>query len=326
MTWIVGIDEAGYGPTLGPLVIGASLWQVTGHDSQAAFRNWAEGFEHPQYGRLCVNDSKQLYSPGGGLLTIEASLFAALATIPVEASSFRDLFEWLTEQAWAADEPWHEGWSPSLTLHLETMPISAKDAAVCSAWGDGSAKLVGVGARVVQPQEFNELCDQCGNKATVLTELSLKLAGRMLARAGAVERVDVYCDKHGGRNHYAAALQHFWPEARLHIVQEKREQSQYRLMHREGLFGGGERGGEPDESRWYFTAKGDGFVPTGLASMIAKYLRERCMGAFNDFWLKSLPKLRPTAGYPMDAQRFLAEIESVRQRLAIPERVIKRCR
>ena len=28
MPLVVGIDEAGYGPTLGPLVVGATLWRV----------------------------------------------------------------------------------------------------------------------------------------------------------------------------------------------------------------------------------------------------------------------------------------------------------
>ena len=50
--------------------------------------------------------------------------------------------------------------------------------------------------------------------------------------------------------------------------------------------------------------KGEEFLPTALASMTAKYLRELSMRAFNEFWCARVPGLRPTAGYPGDAPRF----------------------
>ena len=47
-----------------------------------------------------------------------------------------------------------------------------------------------------------------------------------------------------------------------------------------------------------FRMNGEEFLPTALASMTAKYLRELAMRAFNEFWCASVPGLRPTAGYP----------------------------
>ena len=35
MTLLIGIDEAGYGPNLGPLCVGASAWRVEGGGRKA---------------------------------------------------------------------------------------------------------------------------------------------------------------------------------------------------------------------------------------------------------------------------------------------------
>ena len=55
-----------------------------------------------------------------------------------------------------------------------------------------------------------------------------------------------------------------------------------------------------------FRTKGEEFLPTALASMTAKYLRELSMRAFNEFWCARVTGLRPTAGYPMD----VAEVQA----------------
>jgi len=41
-----------------------------------------------------------------------------------------------------------------------------------------------------------------------------------------------------------------------------------------------------------------------LGSMLAKYVRELAMTAFNRLWSDRCPGLRPTAGYPVDAARW----------------------
>ena len=50
-------------------------------------------------------------------------------------------------------------------------------------------------------------------------------------------------------------------------------------------------------------------LPTALASMLAKYVRELYMRAFNQYWQARKPGLRPTAGYARDAGRFIADIK-----------------
>jgi len=67
-------------------------------------------------------------------------------------------------------------------------------------------------------------------------------------------------------------------------------------------------------------------LPTALASMTAKYFRELAMRAFNHFWAAAVPNLRPTAGYPVDARRFKADIAKVQKKLGIQDHCLWRIR
>jgi hypothetical protein len=80
------------------------------------------------------------------------------------------------------------------------------------------------------------------------------------------------------------------------------------------------------EIEFRFQPKGERHLPTALASMTAKYLRELAMRPFNAFWQRHMPALRATAGYPTDAQRFYDDIRPVRRRLKIADRLVWRVR
>jgi hypothetical protein len=60
--------------------------------------------------------------------------------------------------------------------------------------------------------------------------------------------------------------------------------------------------------------------------MVAKYLRERLMESFNQFWQQHLPNLKPTAGYPVDAVRFRDQIQQEAIRQSLPTQCWWRCR
>ncbi len=67
-------------------------------------------------------------------------------------------------------------------------------------------------------------------------------------------------------------------------------------------------------------------LPTALASMLSKYLREVFMQIFNAFWMERIPGLKRTAGYPLDGKRFLREIADVQAELGVNEDLIRRAR
>src|ERR1051326_314870 len=83
MAWVAGIDEAGYGPLLGPLTIGASLWQTA--DGAIAETDFWKLLRHAvarpggrkkQHWRIPVGDSKLVYDRAQGICSLERSVLA----------------------------------------------------------------------------------------------------------------------------------------------------------------------------------------------------------------------------------------------------------
>ena len=91
MPWVVGIDEAGYGPNLGPLVQAAVAVRLPGHDPAG----WDTLKPHvrrccdPDDGRLLIDDSKKVYAGGNGLAELELAAMAVTmaATFPCPPNS-----------------------------------------------------------------------------------------------------------------------------------------------------------------------------------------------------------------------------------------------
>jgi len=67
-------------------------------------------------------------------------------------------------------------------------------------------------------------------------------------------------------------------------------------------------------------------LPTALASMVAKYVRELSMDQLNGYFAERVPGLRPTAGYGLDAWRFLDDVATARAAEGVPDHVILRSR
>jgi hypothetical protein len=124
--------------------------------------------------------------------------------------------------------------------------------------------------------------------------------------------VTVICDKHGGRNHYRDLLTASFPECLVEVYAEGQKASLYR-------FGPPQRRVE-----FRFESHAEAYLPTALASMASKYLRELAMRAWNHFWCSRVVGLRPTAGYPEDAKRFRAEIATAQAELGIDDTLVWR--
>jgi ribonuclease HII len=320
MTCIIGTDEAGYGPNLGPLVIASTSWRVASSPGDDRWRRvwdflagqWTDT-PAPLFG-----DSKSLYTSGGSWAGLERGLFAALATLPDKlgsVESWRTLLARLAPECLAEvdDQPWYAPFDCPLPRDVPAAAIDAARQELASTLANTGIQLTSIRVRVVFPAAFNARVDESDSKGTALSLWTLELVRDLMADADS-EPVMVHCDKHGGRNRYAALLQTVFPESWIEVQDESRQRSLYRW------------GASPRRVEAQFAAKGERFLPSALASMAAKYVRELAMCAWNDYWQRQIPGLRPTAGYPVDARRFADEIRVTQQNLGIADNLIWRTR
>jgi len=317
MAFVLGTDEAGYGPNLGPLCIAASAWQLPDDaPSDGLYDRLSQVVCAQPKGRgdkLAIADSKCLYKSGDTLELLEHGVLVALSCLDRLPRRWSNIWRALDSQSLVQIDglPWHDGFDEDLPLHVPVDELRATGLRFVDGAATADVKIVELQSAVLFPAAFNEAVKRCDNKAEVLSLTTLELARRVIENLPP-GRAIVFCDKHGGRNYYAALLQHIFPDELVRVSLETTDLGVYHVRH----------AGRQIEFR--FQPKGERHLPTALASMTAKYLRELAMRPFNAFWQRHIPELKPTAGYYTDAQRFFNAIQPVRRRLKISPRLVWR--
>ncbi len=319
MAWIVGIDEAGYGPNLGPFVMSAVAFRVPGTDT--AVDLWsllASAVRRPgepcDIGRLIVGDSKLVYSPDRGIGSLECELYPFFAASSGTATCLR---EYILQYAPGSKvELKAETWFTGRTkLPIADLPPHDAGRRLTQTCLDAGISFGALRSVVVCSRRFNQLVDRWGSKGAVLGQALADLIAHFISTEPRTESVTFFIDKHGGRNTYVAMLQEALRDGVVVAHQESMDRSEYSVL------------GLDREMRFVFTPRADSqFFAVALASMASKYLRELLMHEFNRYWRRKVPGLRPTHGYPGDARRFFAEVRSTAAALAIPEEALWRRR
>lgn len=322
---VLGVDEAGYGPNIGPLTIAASIWRMPqavteselGENFGQVFKplRWSENCGHVPFG-----DSKKLYRPGGGLGSLEAGLLSAMnvsGKVPTHLYALLDQVGSLSPghesfaSQLAADAPWYHG------LEQIVIPASCESAhdigrltsVASTAFAEMDVELLGIKAVVISERSFNEQLKVTGSKGQILSLATLGLVQRALGGLeGLDEPAEVYCDRQGGRKNYIPVLLDAMPDEWFTEIKATNQRSSY--INRQS-----------PARTIHFSVQGDSFPPTALASMLAKYLRERLMDSVNAYWRGHIEGIKPTAGYPTDAKRFRAAIDSKASQLQLDESV-----
>lgn len=309
---IVGVDEAGYGPNIGPLVIAATVWKVPQalalpQLNEVLFPTFAAKAFKIGDGHIPIGDSKILYSPASGLLSLEAGVLAMLGQLEpigndliwlVRSLCSQESLECLTQ--W----PWYQSLTQTVQQELPVAEILRLQDTARKCLNAIQIELLQIKATMFSDSAFNSQISKLGSKGQLLSTSSLKLAHDVACKYDC--QVDIFCDRQGGRKKYLPVLLQTMPERWFETIVESDKLSSYRTL---------------TEPRWtfHFTVGGEQFAPVGLASMTAKFVRERMMHVLNAYWQRQIPGVQPTAGYPQDAKRFRLAIETTAISLGFPE-------
>jgi ribonuclease HII len=320
---LIGIDEAGYGPLLGPLVVAGAAFRVPdGAVPESAEAILSTGLERAcRRAGLRVDDSKRVHRDGG-LRALERTVlpFARCALRPAVASSADDGLDALLAAfgcpaSACRAAPWYAAGPPAFPLIVDGDELSAAAQALQVGLGDSAIEFLGLRADVLPEARLNERFDSTGNKAEVLFDTSAGVAERLLALRRPSEAVLLVFDRQGGRQRYLSHVQSRWPDAFAWTLFETPTSSAYRLD------------GHAAPVTLRFDVEADaGSPPVGLASMTAKYLREAMMLLWNGWFAGVCPDVRPTAGYTQDGRRWLEATRAARMAAGIPDALLVRRR
>ncbi|HEY8750399.1 MAG TPA: hypothetical protein VIM11_20615 [Tepidisphaeraceae bacterium] len=321
---LAGIDEAGYGPLLGPLVVGCCAFRINGDlgDGEVPcvwtrLRKYVSRNRVKTGRKIHVNDSKAVYSSSVGLKELERSVLA----ISSAAGGWDDTLDQAMDRLapGAARESREYSWyqpadEEAFPIEQDAMPVRIFGNALRQEMNRTSTHCVHLCAQLVFERRFNRMLNATRNKASTLFSIAAMHLDYLLKTHGH-EGLVIICDRQGGREHYGQLLRMMFEDWSLEIDCEKDGNSEYRLL-RDGHV-----------VRIVFREKAEAnCLSVAVASMLSKYLREAMMRRFNAYWQRELPGVAPTAGYYGDGTRFLSDIAQRRKELGIGDEELVRCK
>ncbi len=300
MNFLAGVDEAGLGPILGPLVVGGvAMTGPEGADPWKVLRRFVAR-KKQEKGKVRVADSKKVNQGPHGLRHLEETALVFWTALHGEVPP--TLGDWL--QRLGADLealarcPWYESLALRLPRQADADWIALQAELVARTLRQSEITIVDIAVRAVDVEEWNALIADTDNKSRAHFHAYAAVLGRLLATVPTGLSGHVVADRCGGRMHYAHDLRHLCPGSSVEIEREEPSVSSYRVKNQDQTIA------------ITFAERGeDRAFPTALASCFAKYLRELMVECLNTWFAARVPGLQPTAGYFVDGHRFLGDVE-----------------
>jgi ribonuclease HII len=297
-----GIDEAGYGPMLGPLCIAQSILSIEewtpgekAPDLWAVLNKAVGKTKRDAKTKIPVGDSKNLKLANSSitqhpLIHLERAVLTFLAARDGDfPRTDIQLFESLGAKL--DEKPWYGGEPIGLPLGSADAMLAVDSSHLRTTMHKHGVELLELNVKVVDVSEFNSIYTTHHSKAAA-TELGLlhHLAS-VKNRTPDFNHTRIVCDRQSGRTRYHSKFSHVFDD--LETYEESARASRYAAGEQLGIL---------------LTPKADdAYFPVALASMAAKLVRELAMMRFNRYWSSRQAELKPTAGYVQDARRWLSD-------------------
>ena len=319
MAVFVGIDEAGFGPILGPLIVSSSTFSLPQHLIEAdLWRILSKSVSNRRKhlaGRLLIADSKKAYSKQKGIKHLERTVLACLKCLGEEPAKLSDLLALLCPDCLARlrEYPWYKE-AGSYCLLADEADKAIASAVLMGDMSSNDIKLLQLRSCCLDVAYYNKMVDTVKNKSRVLFTATSRLMKEAYDNF-AGDDLQIIVDRQGGRIRYRAILQRMFPDMELKILCESPAASSYELQ------------AEGKVMRLHFVVAADGkFLPVSLASMMSKYLRQLLVDNINRYFARFHTGLRPTAGYWKDGLRFIEDLKTKIPHVRYDSNQLIRCR
>jgi ribonuclease HII len=318
VAYVLGIDEAGLSPVVGPLVVSGTLFKTSAADEGANFWRMLEGCicsrAREAAGRLIVADSKAVHKKGD-LTRLEEAVFSFLYSRgDRRITNLAQLLKRINASIEHEDYPWYEpekldlptkAWDNTARRHGRTLRKAMRNEEMA---------FVAAYCEPVLAGRFNGDIARTRNKSTLEWERVSRIIYSALKVCGG-ENLTVCVDKLGGRERYDDLLEDVLGDAQPDRAKMGKDVSVYEYSRSGGRV------------RVLFIKSGEEkALPVALASMFSKYVRELFLIQLNEWFCERLPGLKPTAGYHKDGWRFVNETKSYREENGIQEKLLVRSR
>ena len=319
MAVFVGIDEAGFGPILGPLVVSSSTFSVPHHflkaDLWKILRRSVGSRRRRLAGRLLVADSKKAYSKSLGIKHLERTVLVCLRCLYEEPATLSELLMMLCPDLLERLEtyPWYKEAGGCDILADEADMVLAS-AVLKDDLGSNGIELLTLRSCCLDVAYYNKMVASVRNKARVLFSATSRLIKSAFDNFGDRE-LQIVVDRQGGRIRYCRSLQRMFADMELRVLKETTASSSYELK------------ANGKQMRLHFVVGADEhFLPVSLASMVSKYLRELLVASINHYFAGFNADLKPTAGYWKDGLRFIADLKKNLPHIEYDSNQLIRCR